>query len=134
MLLLSIFARARAKPNDSLTHQTEILNRPKSLPAKENCVCIEFKHKKVEIRVCFFFALEKMLTNESNDEIDDRIKSKYVHICEQLDIDELIVNSTWDNYRSIRNDHTLEVSEHNKFSIFPTISRPATFCDDDFLF
>lgn len=82
----------------------------------------------------FFFALEKMLTNESNDEIDDRIKSKYVHICEQLDIDELIVNSTWDNYRSIRNDHTLEVSEHNKFSIFPTISRSATFCDDNFLF
>lgn len=52
-----------------------------------------------------------MLTNEPTDDIDDRIKRKYVHICEQLDIDETIVNSTWENYRSIRNDHTLEVSD-----------------------
>lgn len=51
-----------------------------------------------------------MLTNEPNDEIDDRIKRKYVHICEQLEIDETIVETTWNNYRSIRNDHTLEVS------------------------
>lgn len=52
-----------------------------------------------------------MLTNEPNDEIDERIKRKYVHICEQLDIDETIVETTWNTYRSIRNDHTLEVSE-----------------------
>lgn len=52
-----------------------------------------------------------MLTNESSDEIDDRIKSKYVHICEQLEIDDSIVESTWDGFRSIRNDHTLEVSK-----------------------
>lgn len=55
-----------------------------------------------------------MLTNESNDEIDERIKRKYVHICEQLDIDKSIVESTWDNFRSIRNDHTLEVSTQKK--------------------
>lgn len=51
-----------------------------------------------------------MLTNESSEEIEERIKSKYSHICEQLDIDETIKNSTWETYRSIRNDHTLEVS------------------------
>lgn len=50
--------------------------------------------------------------NEStNDEIDDRIRRKYVHICEQLEIDESIVNSAWENYRSVRNDHTLEVNK-----------------------
>lgn len=53
-----------------------------------------------------------MLTNESSDEIDDRIKRKYVHICEQLDIDDPVVESTWNNFRAIRNDHTLEVIEH----------------------
>lgn len=50
------------------------------------------------------------MNDSNNDEIDDRIKSKYVHICEQLDIDETIVNSTWDSFRTIRNDHTLEVN------------------------
>lgn len=53
-----------------------------------------------------------MLTNEQSDEIvsDERIKSKYVQICGQLNIDETIMNTTWDKYRSIRNDHTLEVT------------------------
>lgn len=53
-----------------------------------------------------------MLTNEPNDEIasDERIKSKYSQICEQLNIDQTIVNTTWDKYQAIRNDHTLEVS------------------------
>lgn len=56
-----------------------------------------------------------MLTNEQSDEIvsDERIKSKYVQICEQLNIDETIMNTTWDKYRSIRNDHTLEVTYRN---------------------
>lgn len=54
-----------------------------------------------------------MLTNEPNDDIgsDERIKSKYLQICEQLNIDQSIVNATWDKYQAIRNDHTLEVSE-----------------------
>lgn len=51
-----------------------------------------------------------MLTNDSNDDIDERNKSKYVQICEHLDIEETKMNSTWETYRSIRNDHTLEVS------------------------
>lgn len=56
-----------------------------------------------------------MLTNEQSDEIvsDERIKSKYVQICGQLNIDETIMNTTWDKYRSIRNDHTLEVTYRN---------------------
>lgn len=53
-----------------------------------------------------------MLTNESNDELDERIKSKYAHICDQLDIDEATRDATWETYRSTRNDHTLEVSEN----------------------
>lgn len=54
-----------------------------------------------------------MLTNEPNDEIgsEERIKSKYMQICEQLNIDQTIVNATWDKYVAIGNDHTLEVSD-----------------------
>lgn len=55
------------------------------------------------------------MNDSNNDEIDDRIKRKYVHICEQLDIDEIIVNSTWDSFRTIRNDHTLEVNIYEIF-------------------
>lgn len=58
-----------------------------------------------------------MLTNESNDEIDERIKRKYEHICKQLEIDDSILNSTWDSYRSIRNDHTLEVGGKKTLNI-----------------
>lgn len=65
----------------------------------------------------FSVKLRKMLTNDSSDEIDDRVKRKYASICEQLDIDESIIDQTWDNYRSIRNDHTLEVSEKWKIHL-----------------
>lgn len=51
-----------------------------------------------------------MLTNDLNDDIDERTRSEYVQICEHLDIEDTKMNSTWETYRSIRNDHTLEVS------------------------
>lgn len=59
-----------------------------------------------------------MNDSSNNEEIDDRIKRKYVHICEQLDIDETIVSSTWDSFRSIRNDHTLEVNQYEMLEPF----------------
>lgn len=60
-----------------------------------------------------------MQTNEPNDEIgnDERIKSKYLQICEQLNIDQTVVNTTWEKYLAIRNDHTLEVSMSTSISI-----------------
>lgn len=55
-----------------------------------------------------------MLTNEMNelsgDEVDERIKTKYKTICDKLNIEENVVESTWEIYQSVRNDHSLKVS------------------------
>lgn len=59
-----------------------------------------------------------MLTNELSDDVDERIKTKYKLICEKLNIDDNVMETSWENYRSIRNDHNLEVSLRNKHWIF----------------
>lgn len=51
-----------------------------------------------------------MLTNEFSDEIDEKIKAKHAHICEKLDISGSVMDASWDIYKTIRNDHNLEVS------------------------
>ena len=51
-----------------------------------------------------------MLTNEFSDEIDEKIKAKHAHICEKLDISGSVMDASWDIYKTIRDDHNLEVS------------------------
>lgn len=51
-----------------------------------------------------------MLTNNPNDDLDDKIKRKYFPICESLGIEKDDANTSWINYKKAGNDHSLEVS------------------------
>lgn len=60
----------------------------------------------------------KMLTSDVNDESDRRIRDRWVKICEELGIEEVDMNTSWENYCAARNDYTLDVRTHTHFSVF----------------
>lgn len=106
-----IYTTNQIQPNTYTTQITEIERERlffKTKPLRNPITILDNRYSYSSITI-----EKKMLTNEPNDDIgsDERIKSKYLQICEQLTIDESIVNATWDKYQAIRNDHTLEVSE-----------------------
>lgn len=59
-----------------------------------------------------------MLTNNPNDDLDEKIQIKYNEICENLSIDKIDADISWENYKKVRNDHTLDVSKKNIASFF----------------